>query len=70
MGGPDAPDDLAAGAETQVWLASSDDPEALVSGRYFYHQRQRPAQPAAHAAPLQERLIAECARLSGIALPD
>jgi NAD(P)-dependent dehydrogenase (short-subunit alcohol dehydrogenase family) len=70
MGGPSAPDDLAAGAETQVWLASSDDPEALVSGRYFYHQRQRAAVPAAHDAALQERLIAECARLSGSALPD
>jgi NAD(P)-dependent dehydrogenase (short-subunit alcohol dehydrogenase family) len=70
MGGPNAPDDLAAGAETQVWLAVSDAPEALVSGRYFYHQRLRPADPAAHDARLQDRLIAECARLSGVAFPD
>jgi NAD(P)-dependent dehydrogenase (short-subunit alcohol dehydrogenase family) len=70
MGGPNAPDDLDAGAQTQVWLATSDDPEALVSGRYFYHQHQRAANPAAHDAKLQDRLIAECARLSGIALPD
>ena len=70
MGGPSAPDDLAAGAETQVWLASSDEPAALVSGQYFYHQRPRPADPAAHDATLQDRLTAECARLSGVALPD
>src|SRR5206468_462806 len=35
MGGPGAPDDLDAGAETQVWLATSNDPEAMVSGEYF-----------------------------------
>jgi NAD(P)-dependent dehydrogenase (short-subunit alcohol dehydrogenase family) len=70
MGGPNAPDDLDAGARTQVWLAASDEPEALVSGRYFYHQRQRSANPAAHDAKLQDRLMAECARVSGIVLPD
>jgi NAD(P)-dependent dehydrogenase (short-subunit alcohol dehydrogenase family) len=70
MGGPSAPDDLDAGAETQVWLATSEQPEALVSGRYFYHQRLRPANPAAHDAGLQDRLLAECARLSGVALPE
>jgi NAD(P)-dependent dehydrogenase (short-subunit alcohol dehydrogenase family) len=70
MGGPNAPDDLAAGAETQVWLASSEEPAALVSGQYFYHQRPRSADPAAHDAALQDRLMAECARLSGVAVPD
>ena len=40
MGGPNATDDLDAGAETQVWLATSDDPEAMVSGEYFYHQKR------------------------------
>jgi NAD(P)-dependent dehydrogenase (short-subunit alcohol dehydrogenase family) len=70
MGGPNAPDDLEAGAQTQVWLATSDEPAALVSGRYFYHQRQRSPNPAAQDPKLQDRLIAECARLSGLALPD
>src|SRR6202042_2196554 len=41
MGGPGAPDDLALGADTQVWLATSDDPDATVSGRCFYHRRAR-----------------------------
>jgi len=39
MGGPGAPDDLDAGPKTQVWLATSDDPEAIVPGQYFYHQK-------------------------------
>ena len=47
MGGPNAPDDLDAGAETQVWLATSDDPEAMVSGQYFYHQKRRAAEASA-----------------------
>jgi len=33
IGGPGAPNDLDAGAETQVWLATSADPEAIVSGQ-------------------------------------
>jgi NAD(P)-dependent dehydrogenase (short-subunit alcohol dehydrogenase family) len=70
MGGPNAPDDLDAGAETQVWLATSDDPEAMVSGQYFYHQKRRPPTPAARDAKIQDRLIAECARIAGLPFPD
>ena len=55
MGGTSAPDDLAAGAETQVWLATSDDPEAMVSGQYFYHRKQRAAEPAARDQTVQDR---------------
>ena len=67
MGGKGAPDDLDAAPKTQVWLATSNDRTAMVSGRYFYHMRQRPADPAARDATVQERLLAECARLSGVA---
>jgi NAD(P)-dependent dehydrogenase (short-subunit alcohol dehydrogenase family) len=70
MGGPGAPDDLAAGPRTQVWLATSDDPEATVSGLYFYHQKLRPADPAVHDKTLQDRLIESCARLSAVPFPD
>jgi NAD(P)-dependent dehydrogenase (short-subunit alcohol dehydrogenase family) len=66
MGGRGAPDDLAQGSVTQVWLAVSDDPAVMVSGRYFYHQRLRPVHPAANRVDLQEKLLQECARLSGI----
>ena len=70
MGGAGAPDDLAAGPTTQVWLAVSDDPAATVTGGYFYHLKPRAASAAAHDQTLQERLLAECERLSGIALPQ
>jgi NAD(P)-dependent dehydrogenase (short-subunit alcohol dehydrogenase family) len=69
MGGPGAPDDLDAAPRTQVWLATSDEREARVSGKYFYHMRQRAADPAASNEATQEKLLAECARLSGVALP-
>jgi NAD(P)-dependent dehydrogenase (short-subunit alcohol dehydrogenase family) len=69
MGGPGAPDDLDAGAVTQVWLATSNDPEAMVSGQYFYHEKRRAAKPAVRDAKIQERLMAECARISGVSFP-
>jgi NAD(P)-dependent dehydrogenase (short-subunit alcohol dehydrogenase family) len=70
MGGPGAPDDLEAGPKTQVWLATSDDPAVKVSGQYFYHQKRRAPHPAASDERIQDRLIAECARISGVAFPD
>ncbi|MGH8799501.1 MAG: hypothetical protein ACREX7_04595 [Casimicrobiaceae bacterium] len=69
MGGPGAPDDLAAGAKTQVWLATSNDPEAMVTGQYFYHQKRRASAPAAREETIQDRLVAECARISGVPFP-
>ena len=68
MGGPGAPDDLALGADTQAWLAVSDDPAARVSGRYLYHRTERPADPAASDPALQDGLLAVCAQLSGVEL--
>jgi NAD(P)-dependent dehydrogenase (short-subunit alcohol dehydrogenase family) len=70
MGGPGAPDDLALGADTQAWLAVSDDPAARVSGRYFYHRAERAADPAASDPQVQDGLLAVCAELSGVPFPD
>lgn len=70
MGGLHAPDDLNEGYRTQVWLAVSDAPDAMVSGEYFYHMRPRSPLPATQETELQERLIDECQRLSGVELPD
>jgi NAD(P)-dependent dehydrogenase (short-subunit alcohol dehydrogenase family) len=70
MGGAGAPDDLGKGPVTQVWLATSDDAGALVSGRYFYHQRERGTHPAAGDHAVQEKLLAACASLTGVVLPD
>jgi NAD(P)-dependent dehydrogenase (short-subunit alcohol dehydrogenase family) len=69
MGGPDATDELPEGAETQVWLATSDEPAARVSGCYFKRRKQLRANPAAYDVAIQEGLIAACERLSGVALP-
>ena len=70
MGGASAPDDPDQGRRTQAWLAVSDDPAARVTGKYFHHLRERAADPQAASVEWQERLIAECNRLSGVALPD
>jgi NAD(P)-dependent dehydrogenase (short-subunit alcohol dehydrogenase family) len=66
MGGPGAPDNLDAAHRTQVWLAVSDEPAALVSGKYFYHKQLRPANPATHDTATQDALVEACARLSGV----
>lgn len=69
MGGPNAPDGLAEGAETQVWLASSDDPAAALTGRYLKRRTDLRANPAAYDIALQERLLAACEAMSGVSLP-
>jgi NAD(P)-dependent dehydrogenase (short-subunit alcohol dehydrogenase family) len=69
MGGAGAPDDLSKGHVTQAWLAVSDDPLALKSGEYFFHQALRAANPVARDPADQDRLIAACAKLSGVPLP-
>ena len=69
MGGANAPDDLDQGHRTQVWLAVSDEPEARVTGKYFRYMRPRAPDPQTASVELQDRLIAECERLSGVALP-
>lgn len=69
IGGPAAPDDLSLAPVTQAWLAVSSDPAALVSGRYFFHQRPREVHPVARSFSAQEALLDHCARLSGTGLP-
>jgi NAD(P)-dependent dehydrogenase (short-subunit alcohol dehydrogenase family) len=66
MGGAGAPDDLAQGAETQVWLASSDDPAVMVSCRYFYHRAERAPNPLAFDHELQDGLLRACEQLTGV----
>jgi NAD(P)-dependent dehydrogenase (short-subunit alcohol dehydrogenase family) len=69
MGGPNAPDDLPEGAETQVWLATSEDEAARVTGRYFKRRRSLRANPAAYDAAVSDGLLAACAKLTGVDLP-
>jgi NAD(P)-dependent dehydrogenase (short-subunit alcohol dehydrogenase family) len=69
MGGAGAPDSVAEGADTGVWLAVSNDPLAKVSGRFFFHKREQPPNPEANDTGLQDRLIAQCERVSGVRFP-
>ena len=49
--------------------ATSDEPAARVSGQYFYHMKRRGADPAAANPAIQDRLLAQCAELSGVPFP-
>jgi NAD(P)-dependent dehydrogenase (short-subunit alcohol dehydrogenase family) len=69
MGGPNATGELPEGVETQVWLATSDEPAAMVTGHYFKRRQSLQANPAAHDTAVQDGLLAACAELTGTPLP-
>jgi NAD(P)-dependent dehydrogenase (short-subunit alcohol dehydrogenase family) len=69
MGGSAAPDDLREGYETQVWLATSNDERARVSGRYFHHKQERPCNPSATDIEMQNRFLDHCAKVTGVEFP-
>lgn len=66
MGGPGAPDSFESGYQTQVWLALSNDERAMVSGRYFYHQKEIRSKPEADDILKQEKLLSLCEKISGV----
>jgi NAD(P)-dependent dehydrogenase (short-subunit alcohol dehydrogenase family) len=68
MGGPSAPDDLELGHRTQEWLASSDEPEALTTGGYWYHRQRLQPHRAVHDKAIQDRLLQALAKETGTAL--
>jgi NAD(P)-dependent dehydrogenase (short-subunit alcohol dehydrogenase family) len=70
MGGPNASDDLDQGHRTQVWLAVSEDQAAKASGEYFYHMRRRTPQRETRDVSVQEKLLNECQRISGVEWPS
>jgi NAD(P)-dependent dehydrogenase (short-subunit alcohol dehydrogenase family) len=69
MGGKGAPDDLQKGYETQMWLAVSNDEKAQVSGRYFFHQKERSYNPAADDESLQDKFLSLCSEITGVVFP-
>jgi NAD(P)-dependent dehydrogenase (short-subunit alcohol dehydrogenase family) len=69
MGGRNAPDDLRLGHLTQEWLATSNDPEALTTGGYWFHQRRSDPHPSVHNERFQDRLVASLAAYTGVDLP-
>jgi NAD(P)-dependent dehydrogenase (short-subunit alcohol dehydrogenase family) len=70
MGGPGAPSDMSKAHLTQVWLAVSDDPLALSTGEYFYHEALCAPNPAARNTETQDRLLETCAGLSNVIIPQ
>ena len=68
MGGAGAPDSLALGYDTQSWLAVSEDPAAVVSGKYWHHRRPRKPAPEVTDTAFQDRLTDKLAELTGTPL--
>jgi NAD(P)-dependent dehydrogenase (short-subunit alcohol dehydrogenase family) len=68
MGGSGATGDMSKAHVTQAWLAVSSDVLALSSGEYFFHKKLRAPSPIARDEVAQDRLLAACARLSGVPL--
>jgi len=69
MGGTGAPDNLEKGFQTQAWLAVSNDDEAKVNGRYFYHKKEKHYLPEAADTKLQEKFLTLCEQISGVHFP-
>jgi NAD(P)-dependent dehydrogenase (short-subunit alcohol dehydrogenase family) len=70
MGGRGAPDNLQKGYATQVWLAVSNDEKVKVSGRYFFHQKEKYHNPEADDILLQERFMNLCRDITGVSFPE
>lgn len=68
--GSAAPLSIAEGADTPAWLAVSPDPEAGVSGGFYTGRVQVRLNPQCWDEDLQERLLAVCKNLTGIAFPS
>jgi NAD(P)-dependent dehydrogenase (short-subunit alcohol dehydrogenase family) len=66
MGGKNAPDNLQKGVETQVWLATSEEDQAKVSGNYFRHKKVKSQHLAVLDEDFQNRLIQWCEEISGV----
>jgi len=68
MGGPSAPDDLDQGHQTQERLATSDQPDALTRGGYWYHRELHQPHRAVTEEAFQDRLLAALAEETGTGL--
>jgi NAD(P)-dependent dehydrogenase (short-subunit alcohol dehydrogenase family) len=65
MGGAGAPDELRLGHLTQEWLATSDDPAALTSGGYWFHQHREKPHSAVRDERFQNGLLDRLADITG-----
>jgi hypothetical protein len=64
------PTTWSAATRPQAWLAVSDDAEARVSRRCFYHLAERGYSHDADDPSVQDALLDACAELTGVAFPD
>ena len=69
LGGPNAWDEVDEGASTQVWLATSDDAAARVTGEYVKRFEIQVANPEASDLAIQDGLLARLAEITGVQLP-
>jgi NAD(P)-dependent dehydrogenase (short-subunit alcohol dehydrogenase family) len=69
LGGPNAPDPIHLGAETQVWLATSDEEIATTSGQYIKRREVHVPNPATQDATQRAALVAELERITGLTFP-
>ena len=70
MGGAGAPDSLAAGHDTQEWLATADQDEITPrTGGYWYHRTARNPHPAARDPQFQRDLVSALESATGIIVP-
>lgn len=69
MSGDEAPLSVAEGAATPVWLATSTEPAATVTGAFFHDRRQVRLNPQAYDHLIQDTLVQRCAALCGVPLP-
>ena len=68
-GRPHATDDLALGHDTQVWLATSDEPAATTTGKYWYHRQSARPAAAVNDTGFQDHLLDTLERITGVRLP-
>lgn len=68
MGGPNALDNLEMGHITQAWFATSNDPDALTSGGYWYHKARCMPDRAVNDVHFQNALLDELTRATGTKL--
>ncbi len=69
MGGPEATGDLLDGRATQVWLATSEDPAAQVTGQFWQHMTRLEPHPKTRDVSFQRELTDELSHYTGVALP-
>lgn len=69
LGGPNAPDPIPLGAETPVWLATSDEKIATTSGQFVKRREVQVPNPATQDATQRAALVSELERITGLTFP-